>query len=65
MSYYFDQIELLYKDYTKGEDNFGVEGLWGITLDPIIQVLSILGIVLAIILVIRKMSDSVLDDHYS
>jgi len=58
VTYYFDQIDLLYQDYTRGENNFGVEGLWGITLDPIIQFLSILGIGLAIILVIRKMSDS-------
>ncbi len=58
LSYYVEQIGLLYQDYTRGKDNFGVEGLWGITLDPIIQVLSILGIILAIVLVIQKRSDS-------
>jgi hypothetical protein len=58
VAYYFDQIALLYDDYTRGQNNFGVEGLWGITLDPIVQVLSILGIVLAIVQVIRKKSDS-------
>ena len=58
LTYYFEQIGLLYNDYTKGADNFATEGLWGITLDPIIQILSILGIGLAIILVIQKKSDS-------
>jgi hypothetical protein len=58
LTYYLDQIGLLYQDYTRGEGNFAAEGLWGITLDPIIQILSILGVVLAIVLVIQRKSDS-------
>jgi hypothetical protein len=52
--YYVDQIKLLYQDYTTGENYFSAESLWGITLDPIVQLLSGLGILLLIIQTIRK-----------
>jgi hypothetical protein len=57
-AYYFDQMKLLADDFSLGARNFHLEGLWGITLDPAIQVLSILGVLLAIIQVIRKKSTS-------
>lgn len=57
LTYYFDQINLLFHDYSTGKDNFSVEGLWGITLDPAIRLLSGLGILLLIIQAIRKKGD--------
>ena len=56
-TYYVDQIVFLYQDYSKGDKNFLVQGLWGITIDPAIQLLSIIGIFLIIIQVIRKKTD--------
>jgi hypothetical protein len=55
--YYIEQIGLIYKDFTQGEVNFTYEGLWGIALDPTIQLLTCLGILLIIVQVIRKKSD--------
>jgi hypothetical protein len=57
LKYYMDQVNLLFQDYTKGDTNFSVMGLWGITIDPAIQLLSILGILLVIIQAIRKKID--------
>jgi hypothetical protein len=58
LSYYWDQIVLLGEDYVHDNVEFNREGLWGITFDPLVQALSILGILLIIIQVIRKKSDS-------
>ena len=58
VSYYWEQLIFLFQDYTQGKNNFPQEGLWGITLDPPIQLLSSLGILLIVIQVIRKKSDS-------
>ncbi len=54
LTYYADQIGLLYQDYTTGSTNFPLGGLWGITIDPAIQVLCILGIIILIVQLIRK-----------
>jgi len=58
ISYYWEQLIFLFQDYTMGENNFLQEGLWGITLDAPIQLLSSLGIILVVIQVIRKKSDT-------
>jgi hypothetical protein len=57
LTYYLDQVGLLSQDYFIGAKNFNVEGLWGISLDPAIQLLSILGMLLVIIQTIRKKDD--------
>jgi hypothetical protein len=57
MGYYWEQAVLLAEDYFRGQTEFNGPGLWGITLDPLIQMLSVLGIVLIIIQVVRKKSD--------
>jgi hypothetical protein len=58
LGYYWNQIVLLSQDYVQDNVEFNREGLWGITFDPLVQALSILGILLIIIQVIRKKSDS-------
>lgn len=55
--YYLSQVRLLSQDYFMGVKNFTGEGLWGISLDPAIQLLSIVGMLLLIIQVIRKKDD--------
>jgi hypothetical protein len=57
VGYYLDQIGLLFRDYFKGDINFQVNGLWGITIDPAIQLSSIFGILLLIVQAIRKRGD--------
>jgi hypothetical protein len=57
LAYYWDQIILLRTDYTMGEHDFGRQGLWGITLDPLVQALSMIGILLIVIQVARKKRD--------
>lgn len=57
-AYYFEQAKLLADDFSAGASNFNQGALWGITLDPVIQVLALLGLFLAIIQVIRKKSTS-------
>jgi len=55
--YYADQIGLIYNDYISGESNFSSGALWGITIDPAIQVLCILGLLILIIQLIRRKDD--------
>jgi hypothetical protein len=57
LTYYLGQVRLLSQDYFMGAKNFNQEGLWGISLDPAIQLLSILGMLLLIIQIIRKKDD--------
>jgi hypothetical protein len=57
LGYYLEQINLLFQDYSTGDKNFPLNGQWGFTLDPAIQLISIMGIILLIIQTIRKKSD--------
>jgi hypothetical protein len=57
LTFYLGQASLLSQDYFIGAKNFYVEGLWGISLDPAIQLLSILGMLLLVIQIIRKKDD--------
>jgi hypothetical protein len=57
IQYYADQFKLMGQDYTSGTNNFGIEVLWDITLDPMMQRLSLLGAILILIQTIRKKSD--------
>jgi hypothetical protein len=58
IAYYFEQAKLLVNDFTAGADNFRFEGLWGITLDPIIQALAVAGLGLALLAAIRRKASS-------
>jgi len=55
--YYIQQIGLIYTDFTQGEVNFSYDGLWGIALDPVIQLLACAGLLLIIVQLIRKKND--------
>jgi hypothetical protein len=57
LSYYWNQALLLGEDFSKGNVEFDNQGPWGITLDPMIRTLSLLGILFIIIQTIRKKSD--------
>jgi hypothetical protein len=56
--YYYQQALLLGEDFSTGAGNFRQTGLWGITLDPVVQFLAGLGILLVCIAVIRKKATS-------
>jgi len=57
LGYYLGQILLLGEDYFRGEADYNDQAVWGMTFDPLVQGLSVLGILLIFIQVFRKKCD--------
>lgn len=58
IDYYVSQFSMLKEDFQVGENKFHVQGLWGITLSPLIQLLTMMGFLLCLLQVLRKNENS-------